>query len=478
MKASKTLFFLLGVFAMMGLLWLVVPAEGVMIDPLVIRFPSYQGAKEDASRPKVNVDSVLNTVDERFCIEDEDTLQFYRKFFYENPDRIQLPKDNYLYFDVLFRKMEQAKPSGQLLRIVHYGDSQLEGDRITGPLRAALQKRFGGSGAGMFPAMNRVPSAAIDRTAVGDFTHYTMYGDSTTRRAGHNRYGVMAQVVQVAGSGTVTVKGRTTRSTRESVKRFSSITVLYGKPSDRFSVKVSSDSLHPTPTVKTSQGGVTFARWDFGRSVAKATLKFSGSAEIYGISADGGAGVTVDNVPLRGCSGTIFTRISADLLRESYNLDDTQFIILQFGGNYMPMLRSTKVIESYQQKIEAQIKFFRRLAPQAPILFIGPSDMGKSVNGRVVTWPRLPELVDSLRATVLRNNAAYFDLYRMMGGENSMVQWVKHQPAYAGPDYIHFTPAGAQHVGDVLSQSLLTYYDFYRLRKRVPKARVKKVMHP
>ena len=87
-------------------------------------------------------------------------------------------------------------------------------------------------------------------------------------------------------------------------------------------------------------------------------------------------------------------------------------------------------------------------------------------------------MVDSLKATALRNDAAYWDLYRMMGGENSMVQWVRHSPAYAGPDYIHFTPAGAQRVGEALSRSFLTYYDFYQLRKTLPESRVKQAMQP
>jgi len=65
-----------------------------------------------------------------------------------------------------------------------------------------------------------------------------------------------------------------------------------------------------------------------------------------------------------------------------------------------------------------------------------------------------------------------------MGGENAMVQWVKHNPAYAGPDYIHFTPAGARQVGSALSRSFLTYYDFYTLRKTLPASRVKNAMRP
>ena len=163
-------------------------------------------------------------------------------------------------------------------------------------------------------------------------------------------------------------------------------------------------------------------------------------------------------------------------MEDSFAMTDTRLIILQFGGNYMPVARNTKVIEQYQEQIAQQIRYFQKAAPQARILFIGPSDMGKSVNGRVVTWPRLPQLVDSLKATVLRNDAAYWDLYRMMGGENSMGQWVKHNPPYAGPDYIHFTPAGAQKVGEALSNSFLTYYNFYQLRKKLPKERVQAAM--
>ena len=57
-----------------------------------------------------------------------------------------------------------------------------------------------------------------------------------------------------------------------------------------------------------------------------------------------------------------------------------------------------------------------------------------------------------------------------------MAQWVKHSPAYAGPDYIHFTPAGASKVGETFARSLLTYYDFYDLRKTVPASKVNAAM--
>ena len=474
MKAREVLVFIAGVLSLLGLLWLVTPADGVNLGPLNLRFASYQRTLRDAHEQKVDVDSVLMAVESRFKME-ADTLSYYRRFFYENPDRIFLPGDDYRFFDPVFRQMEGA--TDHLVRVVHYGDSQIELDRISQDLREALQERFGGSGTGLFPALGNVPSASISKAASGSFTQYTMYGDSTTQRAGHNRYGILAQVVQLTGSGTLTLRGSKNKNAREGVKTFESVSVLYGK-GENLVVKAASGTDKPEPEVRKGDNGTTLLTWRFSQPVEKATLTFQGNAELYGIGADGNAGVAVDNVPLRGCSGTIFTRISKPLMTDSFALTDTRLIILQFGGNMMPMIRGAKQIEPYQEQIAKQIAYFHEVAPQAKILFIGPSDMGKSVNGRVVTWPHLPELVDSLKATALRNDAAYWDLYRMMGGENSMAQWVRHNPPYAGPDYIHFTPAGAQKVGDALSRSFLTYYDFYTLRKTLPAQRVQNAMRP
>ena len=217
MKAKEVLLFILGVFALLGVLWWAAPADGVPVGPMTLRFASYQRSIRDANETKVDVDSVLWAVEQRFHME-QDTLQYYRKFFYENPDRIYLPDNDYRFFDPLFRQLEQARRQGRVVRVVHYGDSQIEMDRISQDLREELQERFGGYGTGLFPALGNVPSASISRSASGGFVQYTMYGDSTTVRAGHNRYGMLAQVVQLSGGGTVTLRGTKSKSAREGAR--------------------------------------------------------------------------------------------------------------------------------------------------------------------------------------------------------------------------------------------------------------------
>ena len=461
---------------MLGAVWAVFPAEGVRIGGKRLRFASYQGHLRDLQERKLDLDSLLLAKQGRFKMQ-QDTLAYYREFFYEDPDRIYLPDDDYTFFDPVFQAFERAQKEGKTVRVVHYGDSQIELDRISSNLRDALQERFGGEGTGMFPALTRTPMASISHSAAGGMAGFPMVGDSLTRRAGHNRYGPLSQVVSVQGSGTVSLRALRQKSTLERVRHFSSVSVLYGRASDDFSVTAQSDTLKPRPVTK-KQDGLTWTTWRFSRPVDRATLKFTGSAEVYGIATDGRAGVTVDNVPLRGSTGTILTHIDKDLMKNAYLLDDTRLIILQFGGNFVPAAGSSKAISGYMDKVRDQIAWFQEAVPGGKVLFIGPSDMAAwdEEDGRLHTYRRLAEVVDSLKAVTLKCGAAYWDLYGMMGGANSMPQWVRHKPALAGPDYVHFTPAGAKVVGETLSHSLLTYYDFYDLRKTLPSELVEQSM--
>ena len=476
MKARQVLLFILSVCLMLGAVWAVFPAEGVRIGGKRLRFASYQGHLRDLQERKLDLDSLLMAKQGRFKMQ-QDTLAYYREFFYEDPDRIYLPDDDYTFFDPVFQAFERARKEGKTVRVVHYGDSQIELDRISSNLRDALQERFGGEGTGMFPALTRTPMASISHSAAGGMAGFPMVGDSLTRRAGHNRYGPLSQVVSVQGSGTVSLRALRQKSTLERVKHFSSVSVLYGRASEDFAVTAQSDTLKPRPVTK-KQDGLVWITWKFSKPVDKATLRFTGNAEVYGIATDGKAGVTVDNVPLRGSTGTILTCIDKDLMKNAYLLDDTRLIILQFGGNFVPAAGSSKAISGYMDKVRDQIAWFQEAVPGGKVLFIGPSDMAAwdEEDGRLHTYRRLAEVVDSLKAVTLKCGAAYWDLYGMMGGANSMPQWVRHKPALAGPDYVHFTPAGAKVVGETLSHSLLTYYDFYDLRKTLPSELVEQSM--
>jgi len=58
----------------------------------------------------------------------------------------QLPLNNPEALRTLLYGLKNESKS-KVVRILHYGDSQLEGDRITDYFRNKIQKRFGGKGA-------------------------------------------------------------------------------------------------------------------------------------------------------------------------------------------------------------------------------------------------------------------------------------------------------------------------------------------
>lgn len=458
MKPYKILLFILGVLAVFCAEWYIAPAGEIHAAGVTLRMPSRQRTLAEMNEVQINVDEVLEELDRSFEIADtlKNVLQTYKDFIMSNPNRMYLPHDDYTFFDDIFARFEQARNEGHTYRIVHYGDSQIELDRLSGILRSRLQELFGGSGTGMFPPHTRVPSPLFVKSVAGDFTHYAIVGDSTTSRIRHGRYGMMTQFSHLSGTGTISVRSKSP---------FRRISLLMGGNSDGFRATISGDSVSLRETFERDSSGVRYVHWDLPHNVSRMTLRLQGSADIYGVALDSLAGVTVDNVSLRGCSGTIFTLIDKEQMTRMLDLAEVQIIILQFGGNTMPSIRSAEQIPALAKRIADQIEWLHECAPQAAIIFIGPADMGRRRDGRMATWPLLPEWVEALRTTALEHNAAFWDMFSVMGGENSMAQWVNHSPRYAGPDYIHFTTLGAEFMGNALAKSLLTYYDFYRFRQ-------------
>ncbi len=474
MKSIRTLAFILTIILILGAGWFFFPAEGITIGDYTLRFPSL----EEDSKPKeeeVDVDAVLNKVTKSFemsCSDNLlDSMRFFRQYLKENPNRIYLPNDDYTYFDALFHQFEEAQDRGKTYRVMYYGDSQIEMDRISSVLRQKLQELFGGSGPNMVPAVQPVATISVSQQAAG-LNRYAVYGDASNQRANHNRYGVMAQFSQVVGGGSMTFIRSNHSQALDNVKEISTVSVLLGRNSQNFTATLKCGDIATEPKVLPANDSVSLITWILPENIQRGTISFKGNAEIYGILLDGDPGVAIDNVALRGCSGTIFTRINESIARQSFKLLDTKLIILQFGGNRMPGITTPKSITPYMAELENQINYMKRVAPKATLLFIGPADMGRSYGGKMGTWHGLPELNDSLRVMALRNKVAYWDMFHVMGGEGSMAQWVKHKPALAGPDYIHFTFTGAQEIGSDLARSFTTYYDFYKLRQHVPSEKV------
>lgn len=188
--------------------------------------------------------------------------------------------------------------------------------------------------------------------------------------------------------------------------------------------------------------GLQYRVQEFDSLRSKVTVTVNGPANIYGVLLDQKTGVSMDNVPMRGSSGNIFTRITRNTIEPFFRHENVRLIILQYGGNSVPGLRTEKSLHDFCKEIQRQIRFFQQLAPQAKILYIGPSDMSTRIGGEMRTYTLLPHFVELLDQYVTECGASFWNLFEAMGGAGSMVRWVAARPQLAGEDYVHFTHGG------------------------------------
>lgn len=477
MKVHKVLIFVLTTLVLLAVLSFVFPKQGVELGELHLKYASLsdfvdpdanQGVDVDQNLADMNSELMANTLRSVY-----DTLQFYKEFIHSSPLRIHLPNDDYSFFDPVFHQFEQARKKNKVYRVIHYGDSQIEMDRISNILREHLQNTFGGMGVGLIPAIQTVATYSVSQAYSGNLSRFIMFGDSTTQRASHRRYGLMAQFSTVSGNATVSFRNSRSSYAQPLAQNYQKISLLVDKIRPNFKAQLIADTILRVDTVK--KDNAALISWTLKNKTNRGRIQLSGQADVYGILLDGPAGVTVDNIPLRGSSGTIFSGIDRSVLENTYSLMNTPLIILQFGGNMMSVINSQTTIDRYMERLSKQFALLKQAAPNARFLFIGPSDMSKRYNGVMKTRKFLPELNQALMKTALANDIAYWDLFHVMGGEDSMVKWVKHSPPYAGSDHIHFTATGAKEIGNLLSRSFMTNYDFYTLRKTINKEVVKTI---
>ena len=357
------------------------------------------------------------------------------------------------YFEALEALKEDPSKTA---RIIHYGDSQLEGDRITMNLRDRLQKEYGGTGFGYVALSPLVAPSSLEFKSVEGLARKTIFGrrDTSIHDA---KYGHLASFSLLLPNADQTGYAAKVDFEKRNwgfrlARNYSTVRMhLEGIAPVEVDIKVE-DTLFSTRVFPAGE-------WTLGVDVPEVKaftmeLRSSKQARIYGVSFESPSGVSVDNVAMRGASGMMFTKLDPVQFQDALQREHYGLIIMQFGGNAVPYLKDEAHAKRFARATGRQIGFIQRLYPEAAILFIGPSDMAYKEGLDMQSYPLIPSLKNALRTEILSRGAGYWDLYDVMGGEGSMVDWVNREPALAVKDYIHFTPKGASWVGKRLAAAL------------------------
>ncbi len=465
----KTAFYIsLFMFSIMGVLTAisaVYPADGLHLGKLSLRFPTLtemlpeKPSVEQPAAPVVSPEELLLQREKEMLLQQEHNLI---NFFRDNQAAIRFPRalddttsiGDSTYFDAFFAALENA--ANVPVNVVHYGDSQIEEDRISKVLRQSWQAEFTGGGVGLVPAYQSVQTLTVKQTMSYKPVRSIVYNTAYKKKK-DKQYGPTGQMAWIDSTYTISVSPRDNKTGKYSAHYFSQLTLLSSGESGLKATIL--DKRYAIPNNGTTLQMTTF---DLPDSTTSASIRLSGRGNIYGVRLSNPTGVNVDNIPMRGCSGTIFTRMDDNQLSSYFEQTNTRLIILQYGGNNMPHLRGSEGVDRYMRLLRRQIEYMKRQAPNAAFLFIGPSDMTTRKNGTKMTYPILPEVNDKLSAMARDAGIAYWSMYDAMGGHNSMQQWVAS--GLAGKDYIHFTRRGADEMGKILYDELMTAYRYYQWR--------------
>ena len=460
------------VIALLGVISLVVPEDGWHIGKWNLRWPTLAEALDLTNEgvKELTSDSLLAETDTIGLIPADSVIQqdtLAVKDSVAQKSQPIIPKvnvantDSRAYMAAFYAALDSA--SSQPVRVVHYGDSQIEEDRITNVLRERWQKQYGGGGTGLLPLHQTIPTRTIRQwlsingvvqTAQKGPKRYLVYGLRSMRLTDSDDYGVMGQVAVmdstlVAGSEDIVMNIEPIDKKRKPHNYFSRVRVLtdsaYAIKNFELRIK-SGDSLN---VIKNSELRIKSQDFLLPDSTTKCEIHLRGKGNVYGVSLETPTGVIVDNIPMRGCSGNIFTKIDSTQLSDFYRETNTRLIILQFGGNMIPQTENPSTISGYvRSTLRQQIRYIRACAPQASILFIGPSDMSTNIDGQMTTYPLVPYMDKLLKKMAAEEQIAYWSMYDAMGGKDSMVRWVEN--GLAGSDYVHFTRSGANNIGKKL----------------------------
>ena len=464
MKPWHTVLFLCAVLGSLALIGKVMPEDGVELGELSLEFPDPLLTLQAQKEKKVDISGIialevdsLNTVEADTLVADTPHVPVNVAIAYPNGDPGMLRP--------ALAALNNASKGARPVRVLHYGDSQLEGDRITSYLRNKFQLKWGGGGTGLVPIIDVGPSFSVDREPSENWKRYSVM-ERQKPALGHERFGALWSfcrytpamadsliVDSMVAEGSIVFR-KVKRAYGRS-QQYSRCRVFFGHNKRPVTLELSVDGGVPESKEYEATTGLRIADFSLGSpSSVKLTFKGADSPEVYGVSFESANGVVVDNIAARGAGGTELRKLDKGLLRTMYDALDVKLLILQYGGNAIPHIESAAEADEYGSWVASQIITLKKLCPDAPVLFIGPSDMSIKDGTTWVTRPWVEETNAALKKHALANGAAYFDLYTAMGGRNSMVSWVEADPPLAAPDYTHFSPQGASKMAELFCTAL------------------------
>lgn len=371
--------------------------------------------------------------------------------------------DNLEYFYKKLYDLEQN--SNKAVRIAYYGDSMTDGDMIVQDLRTNFQEHFSGNGVGFVPITNESSRsrASITHRYSNNWNSISYVNNRNPIRP----YGVSGQVFFVKDSVNPTWVSIAAGAIKHNRSLYTP-TLYYGESSNKSaSVQIIADK---DTVIKQLQPNQKVNRLELVKGpVKKLEVNFieADSIGFYGINVGSNRGVQVDNFSSRGNSGLPISLFSTGVINAFDNYLHYDLIILHFGTNVLNY--GSYNYSWYTNQMSKVVKHLQQCFPKADILVISTADKATKYDITMQTDSAVSPLVNAQKRYANQNDIAFFNLYKAMGGEGSMVEWVEELPTRANKDYTHFNYRGAKDVANLLYKQIYQGYLLYQGKREEQK---------
>jgi lysophospholipase L1-like esterase len=350
-----------------------------------------------------------------------------------------------------------AKEPGAVTRILHYGDSVITADLISGTMRRLEQGMFGDAGHGFILLAN-----PWEWYFHNDVSHGASDGWAESRITGplvsDGDYGLGGVSFHTEDRASAWFGTKSEGDYGRSVSRFDVYYLeqpLGGDVSlqvtDRAPEKLSTRGPKKASRVHSvdvpdGPGRLSIHTWG------------DGDVRMFGVALERDVpGVVYDALGANGARIRLWDAMNAQHWADQVALRKPGLIILQYGTNESEDDDFRR--ETYEAALERTLAKVQKAAAGASILIVSPLDRAeKGEGGKLHTKPVILQLVDAQKKAAAAHGIAFWNTFEAMGGEGSMAKWVHDKPQLGGWDFTHPTPLGAEKIAGLLFHALNAGY--------------------
>lgn len=364
---------------------------------------------------------------------------------------------NHLYFGKdssaflkLYGKMKGlSTQENKRVGVVHFGGSHVQAGVWSSTFVNDLQREFKTDGGGYF-----VFPYKLAKTNGPSFASSFSNGKWKRYRAIGKEYCLPLGMCALSVSTKDSANYFGIKLTPKAVsKQFNVIKVYHNfNPAYAFAL----DSMLEAVTVREENREAGYTLFQFKTAVDSVNFKLlrkdslAGEFILFGFSLDNTSpGFYLAGLGANGAASNSFVKCF-DLSNQFKSLD-ADLVILSLGVNDTQSKDFGK--DEFIENYDSLIMVIKRVSPNAAIILTTTTDnfiKRKRSNSKSITAK------EAMFELMEKHDVAVWDLFSLMGGYKSMLQWQK--AGLAGKDRVHFTPKGYVLLGDLMFEALMKSY--------------------